>query len=241
MATNWGKGAQGALGGAATGATLGSVVPGIGTAVGALGGAAVGGLSGLFGGDDTKQISTFDPRQKQLYDQYTQALQGGGGPLADIYGQYNPQAMQDYYQKSIAQPAYQNFQENIVPGITGQFRGANLQNSSYLGGALSKAGTDVQNNLSGQMAELLFRGQESQQQRRAGALNSILGLQTHVNERQGPSVFDNLLGSLSEGAGDLLGQYLKSRKTGGSSQGGQTPNQITQTPQSFQAPQTIGG
>ena len=42
-------GATGALGGAATGAQLGSVVPGLGTAAGAGIGAVAGGLGGLFG------------------------------------------------------------------------------------------------------------------------------------------------------------------------------------------------
>ncbi len=206
MAFNWGKSATGAGTGAVYGAQIGGPF-------GALAGGGIGALGGLFGDKKSKQISTFDPHQKQLYEQQSQALQGGGGPLSDLYGQYNPQLMKDYYQQAYAQPAYQEFQENVVPTITGQFRGKNLQNSSYLGGALAKAGTNVQNNLNAQMAELLYKGQNSQMDRRSNALDRILNFQTHVNERPGPSIFDNLLTSLAGGAGDILGDYLKKKKT----------------------------
>lgn len=51
FAKNWQSGNAGsdALNGASTGAAIGSIVPGIGTAIGALGGALVGGLSSLVG------------------------------------------------------------------------------------------------------------------------------------------------------------------------------------------------
>lgn len=236
MAYDWGAGATGAGTGAIYGAQLGSVVPGIGTAIGAGAGALLGGLGGFFGGEKNKKpmssISTFDPQQKQLYDQQMTALQGGGGPLADIYGQYNPELMKNYYQQAYAQPQYQEFQRNIVPTITGQFRGQNLQNSSYLGGALSRAGTDVQNNLNANMAQMLYQGQQSQLDRRSGALDRILNLQTQVHERPQPSIFDNLLNSLAGGAGDMLGEFLKNRKT---------PNPAMQTPQVAGVQPTIGG
>lgn len=231
MAYDWQSGASGA----GTGAIYGGQ---IGGPWGALAGAGIGALGGFFGGEKNKkpgnQLSTFDPYQKQLYEQQAQALQGGSGPLADIYGQYNPELMKNYYEQAYAQPQYQEFQENIVPTITGQFRGQNLQNSSYLGGALAKAGTIVQNNLNAQMAGLLYQGQNSQMDRRASALNRILNLQTHVNERPQPSIFDNLLTSLAGGAGDLLGDYLKNRNK-------KTPNALEQTPQVAGVQPSIGG
>lgn len=220
-----------ALGGAGTGAITGGS---IGGPFGALAGGLIGGIGGLFNKDTSKKkfkpISTLDPTQKRLYEQQAQALQGGGGPLADVYGQFNPTLMKDFYEKSYAQPQYQEFQENIVPTITGQFRGQNLQNSSYLGGALSKAGTNVQNNLNAQMADLLYRGQQSSLDRRATALDRILNLQTHVNQRPQPSVFDNLLNSLSSNAGDMLAEYFKKKN-----------NPTSQTTQSSGFQPTIGG
>ena len=207
MAYDFGAG----LSGAGTGAVYGGS---FGGPIGALVGGGIGALGGFFGGaKKDKNVSTFDPKQKELYEQRSQALQGGGGPLADVYGQFNPTAMRNYYEQSYAKPAYKEFQENVVPTITGAFRGKNLQNSSYLGGALAKAGTDVQGNLNSQMANLLYQGEQSQQTRRANALDQILGLQTQVHERQQPSIFDNLLAGLTGQAGDLLGDYLKKRQS----------------------------
>jgi hypothetical protein len=230
MAYDWKSG----LSGAGTGATYGGA---IGGPYGALIGGGLGAIGGFFGDNSKKpnnKLSTFDPYQKQLYEQQSQALQGGGGPLADVYGQFNPQLMQDYYKTNFAEPAYQEFQQNIVPEITGAFRGKNLQNSSYLGGALSQAGTNVQNNLNAQMAKLLYGGQQSSLDRRSNALHNILGLQTHVNERPQSSIFDTLLESLAGGAGDILGDYLKKRSN-------VTPNAPTQTPQTPGTQPTIGG
>ena len=201
------------LGGAGTGALYGASAGG---PIGAIVGGGIGALGGFFSGDKSqKKISTFDPHQKQLFEQSTQALQGNGGPLADIYGQFDPQMMRDYYEKSYSQPQYQEFRQNIVPGITGAFRGQNLQNSSYLGGALSSAGTSVQNDLNAQMAKMLYEGQQSSLNRRSNALQSILSMQTHVNERPGPSIFDNLLNSLSSNAGGFLADMANNRKSPG--------------------------
>jgi hypothetical protein len=227
MAFNFKSAAAGAGTGALTGASVGGPW-------GALAGGIIGGVGGLFNKgpkpEKFNKLGTLDPTQKQLYDQQAQALQGGGGPLADVYGQFNPQLMKDFYEKSYAQPQYQEFQENIVPTITGQFRGQNLQNSSYLGGALSKAGTNVQNNLNGQMAELLYKGQQSQTDRRATALDRILNLQTHVNQRPQPSVFDDLLATLNKSAGDMLTTYLKNKR-----------NNSSGTNQSSVAQPSVGG
>jgi hypothetical protein len=233
MAYDYGKGFTGIGTGASYGASFGPW--------GALAGGLIGSTAGFFGDKKPKQTSTFDPHQKQLYEQQAQALQGGGGPLADVYGQYNPELMKNYYEQAYARPAYQEFQENIVPTITGQFRGGNLQNSSYLGNALSRAGTNVQNNLNAQMSELLYRGQQSSLDRRANALDRILNLQTHVNERPQPSVFDSLLTSLSSGAGDILGDYLKNRNRMKTPITPNTANQTSAYPQTSGVQPTIGG
>lgn len=230
MAFDWQSSLSGATAGSLTGASIAG-------GWGALPGALIGGISGGFGSNRDKKvnsISTFDPQQKQLFEQYSQALQGGGGPLADVYGQFSPDLMRNYYQQAYSQPQYQDFQQNIVPGITGSFRGKNLQNSSYLGRALSQAGTNVQNNLNAQMAELLFKGQQSAIDRRANALRDILNMQTHVNERPQSSIFDNLMSGLAGGAGDFLAQFLRSRNN-------ITPNIQQQIPQSSGTQPTIGG
>lgn len=203
---DWGS----ALGGAGTGAIYGAQ---FGGPVGGAIGGAIGGIAGLFGGKrKAKKLSTFDPQQQGLYDQYMQSLQGKGGPLGDLYGQFNPEETRDVFNQQFAQPAYQKFNEEIVPSITGQFRGKNLQNSSYLGGALAREGRNVQNNLNGNLSQMLSQAREAQNSRRQQGVQNSLGMNSFDYSKQQPSIFDNLMGSLSQGAGQLL-----STKFGGSS------------------------
>ena len=193
------SGLSGALSGGTAGATLGGPY-------GAAGGAVAGGLLGLFASrkKKPKKLSTLDKTQQGLYDQYAQGLQGQG-QFADMFN-FNPQQTTDFFNKSVAQPAYQNFQENIIPGITGQFRGGNLQNSSYLGGALGKAGTDVQRGLDAQLARMLQEGQQNSIDRRLGSLNNIMNMQTFAYQKPQASPLDSMLGGFSQGAGEYAGK-----------------------------------
>lgn len=195
----------GSLSGAATGAAAGAPFGPVGVGVGGV----AGGLLGAYSRSrKRKKRSTLDQTQQGLYDQYAQGIQGQGQFANDF--NFNPQQSRDVFNKNVAQPAYQNFQENIVPSITGQFRGGNLQNSSYLGGALSKAGTDVQRNLDAQLSRMMQEGQQSSIERRLGALRDILGMQTFAYERPQASPFDNLLGGFAEGAGQYAAKNLTS-------------------------------
>lgn len=195
----------GAVSGAATGASVGSFVPGIGTAIGA----GVGGLIGLFAGrNKRKKLSTFDKNQKNVWNQYNQGVQGQG-PMAGLFN-FDANAARANFDQTYAQPAYKKFQEEVIPGITGQFRGGNLQNSSYLGGALAKAGTDVQTNLNANLSNMLYQGQQSSIDRRLQALNQILGTQTQAYEQPQASPFQAAVGGLAQGAG----QYFANKYAG---------------------------
>jgi hypothetical protein len=192
------------LAGAGTGASIGGSMGG---PVGAGAGALLGGLLGLFSGQGSrKKISTLDQQQQELYNQYTQGVQGKGS-MADLFN-FNPEQATDVFNQSVADPAYQNFQENIIPGITGAFRGGNLQNSSYLGGALGKAGTDVQKNLDAQLAQMLQQGQQGSVDRRLLALRDILGQSTFAYEKPQASPFDSLMSGFGETAGKKGGEQL---------------------------------
>ncbi len=216
--TDYASGATGALGGAASGAALGSFVPGIGTAVGAAVGGLVGGISGLFGSKKKKKkkpkvLSTLDPTQQALRDQQAEGLQGRG-QFADLYN-FDQNAARKNFEQMYAQPAYQNFKEGIVPGITGAFRGGNLQNSSYVGSALSKAGTDVQRGLDAQLANMLYQGQQSSIDRRSQGLNNLLNMQTFAYEKpeqQQPGVADQFLGGVSQAAGKYAADSIFNNK-----------------------------
>lgn len=202
---NLGSGLGGAAGGALSGAAIGSAVPGIGTAIGALGGGIAGLFSSGFGGaKKPKKLSSLDPEQQKLLKEYVQGLRGTG-EFKDLFG-FDPDQTTDNFNQMYAQPAYQQFNEEVVPGITGAFRGKNLQNSSYLGGALAKAGTNVQTNLNAQLAQMLQSAQQGSIDRRLGSLRDLLGMQTFAYQQPQASPWESALSGLASGAGKYLGQ-----------------------------------
>lgn len=200
------SGASGALSGGQIGMSVGGPP---GAAIGAV----AGGLAGLFGSKKKKrkpkQISTLDPQQQQLYDQYVQSIRGQG-PLAGIHG-FDAAGANQNFDQNVSRPAYRNFQENIIPQITGQFRSNNLQDSTYAGGALGRAGRDVQENLDAQRSNMIFNGQQTAQQNKLGAINNVLGMQTFAQERpqeRKPGTIEQIFSQLAPKSGDFWADQL---------------------------------
>ncbi len=210
-----GSAALGGASGAATGF-------GIGGPAGAAVGAVAGGLLGAFGRSKqkrkkAKKLSTLDATQQGIYGDYAKALQGKGGQFGDLFN-FDANQAKDVFSKMYAQPAYQNFKENIVPGITGNFRSGNIQNSSYLGGALSKAGTDVQRNLDAQMADMLYQGQKDSVERRIKGINDLLNMQTFAYQQPDQpqqSGGDQAFNALVDVGGKAAGSYIDKKLNGG--------------------------
>lgn len=207
MGVDWGNVGSGAAGGAAIGT---SFLPGWGTAIGA----GVGGVLGLFGKKKKKkkpkQISTLDPQQQELYGNQMAALRGEG-PMAGLYN-FDAEGYNNVFDQTVGRPAYRNFQENVIPNITGQFRGNNLMNSSYAGQSLSRAGRDVQENLDAQRSANIFQGQQQANQNKINASQNLLGLQTQAYQRpeEGkPSTIDQILNSVGSAGGEWLADYVK--------------------------------
>jgi len=198
------------LSGAASGAATGSIFGPIGTGVGAV----VGGIAGLFGSKKKKKkpkrMSTLDPQQQALYNDYVGSIRGEG-PFSDLYN-YDAEGANANFDQNVSRPAYRNFQENIIPGITGQFRGNNIQNSSYTGEALGRAGRNVQEGLDAQRSNMIFNGQQNAQQNKQNAIQNVMGTQTFAYSKPGaqsPSTIDQILGSLGTNSGQWLADYLK--------------------------------
>ena len=152
---DWTSGAQGAIQGGTTGFQAGGPVGGV---IGAI----TGGTLGLFGGGKkkkkAKRQSTLDERQQRLNEQQHQSILGEG-PLADLYN-YDPQAANNVFDQTVANPAYRKFKEDLAPQITGQFRSQGLMNSSYAGDALSRIARDIQEGLDAQRAKYMY-GEQS--------------------------------------------------------------------------------
>jgi len=202
--------AGGAASGAMAGGYAGSAFGPAGTAVGA----AAGGILGLFGGGKKKKKkrSTLDDRQQKLYGDQNAAIYGEG-PLSDIYD-YNPEAANEVFDKTIGRPAYRKFEENVIPKITGQFRGGNIQNSSYTGEALSRAGRDVQEGLDAQRSQYLYNEQKDARQAKRDAIKDVMNTQTFAYDTspQEKGTIDQILESLGPEAGQWFADFLKSSK-----------------------------
>lgn len=199
-----------AASGAISGASVGSAFGPVGTAAGAV----AGGVAGLFGSKKKKKkakaMSTLDPQQQALYKDYVDSIRGEG-PFSDMYN-FDAQGYNDVFDKTVGKPAYRNFQENIVPTITGQFRSNNIGNSSYTGQALSKAGRDVQENLDAQRSANVFQGQQQAQSNKQNAINGVLNMQTFAYQKPDaatPSSIDQILGKVAPQAGEWFADYLK--------------------------------
>lgn len=194
-------------GGAASGAAAGSSFGPWGT----LAGGVLGAAGGLFGGKKKKKkkVSTLDDKQKALYDQYVESVYGGNGAFSDLYN-FDADAANRNFDAMYSRPAYRNFQEKVVPGITGQFRNNNIMNSSYTGEALSRAGRDVQENLDAQRGNMIYQGQQEAMNRKQSAIDKILGMQTFAYDTspRNPSAFDQLLGSAAKYGGEYFANYM---------------------------------
>lgn len=218
MARDWTSAGTGALSGATAGASIGSVVPVIGTGIGAAAGGLFGGIAGLFGNKKKKKkkISTFDENQKRLNDQQHQSILGQG-PLADLYN-YDPEAANAVFDKNVANPAYRKFKEDLAPKITGQFRNQGLQNSSYVGDALSKTAREVQENLDAQRTSYLYGEQKDARDSKRQAVENLQNRQTFAYDTAAGtnSGFDinTILKSITPEATDHFANYFKPKSAG---------------------------
>lgn len=206
------------LEGAASGVLTGA---GTGLSIGGPTGGVVGGITGLIGGlfgggrKKKKKRSTLDKRQQQLNEQQYQSIIGEG-PLADLYN-YDPEQANAVFDQNISRPAYRNFQENIVPTITGQFRNEGLQNSSYAGQALSRAGRDVQEGLDAKRSQYLYGEQQDARTARRGAVENLQNRNTMAYDYTGDSgnSIDRILKSIPTEAIDSLREYFGKKPEAG--------------------------
>lgn len=222
MALDWGSGVSGA----ASGASVGSMAGPWGAAAGGV----IGGALGLFGGSGGKKkkkkvkpISTLDPMQQQLYQQYVDSL-SGKGQFSDLYN-WDAQGANKNFDANVSRPAYRNFNENIIPGITGQFRSNNLMNSSYTGEALGRAGRNVQESLDAQRSNMQFQGQQSAQDAKRNSINNILNLQTQAFQQPGApqqNGIDSILSQLAPMGGEYMADFFKKGSANGGIAQGQS-------------------
>lgn len=204
---DWGGALSSGAAGGIAGATIGGPW---GAAIGGL----IGGAGGLFGGRRRrKKRSSLDKNQRLINDQQFQALQGQG-PMADLYN-YDPDMANQVFDQNISRPAYRNFQENLVPSITGQFRNNGLMNSSYAGDALARIARDVQEGLDAQRSQYLYGQQQDSMNARRNAMENFQNRQNFaydVGAQQGGFNIDTVLNSITPKTVDYFESYFGNKK-----------------------------
>lgn len=170
MAINLSNIAKGALGGAASGAGIGSAFAGLGTLPGAIGGGILGAGAGLFdqfsGGNNPEQgsfltgrpqgvqtVGNYNPRQNEIMDMLLGLGQKG---LQNPYEGFEP----------IANYARKNFQENTIPTLAEAFSasGSNASSSPSFQTALGRQAAEFEPQLAALQAQygMQNRGQSAQ-------------------------------------------------------------------------------
>lgn len=107
--------------------------------------------------------SQFDPTQAgQFLGQGQEALTAALAP-------FDTAAATDYWQTSLVDPATKTFREDIIPSIAERgVRSAGTSDSGPMQRELARAGGDLASNLSAQLGNLLYSGQQSQIGRQLG-------------------------------------------------------------------------
>ena len=158
---------------------------------GALGGAAFNRLNKT---RKPKKVSLLDDRQENILELLNQAAQGQG-PFAGLT-QTDPEQTAGFFNEAVAQPLINQFNEEILPGITGQFRGKGLGQSTFAGQAAARAGEGLERTLASQLANQQFAQLNQGNQNLMSILNTILDKQTSGFQQPQLSPLDQMLGQL---------------------------------------------
>lgn len=237
---NWKSGASQAVQYGATGAEVGSVIPGIGTLVGGIGGGAYGFLKGLFTKDPNKAQDTtanaMDPILKSLQDQSAAStaqgnqLSGMGAdalaPVLDYFKKIlgnDPSAMMAATapQRGRVIDQYDTARKSIANfaprggGSSEAFANSYVTEGQDLSALTSQARSEAVTG-SAQIGETLSGLGLSADQLASGDLNSVIqAILSNKNLGILQSGQNNqLAGGLAEGLGTLLGLILTRNKTG---------------------------
>jgi len=95
----------------------------------------------------------------------------GSQALSSMLAPFDPTATQDYWKQAFVNPAMQNYQQTILPGIAEKYAGQNATSSGAFNRALAESGTNLSTGLNAQLANLLYQGRESQLGRQQTGIN----------------------------------------------------------------------
>jgi len=139
-----------------------------------------------------KQVPTMTPEQQALLNELLGSLserfqqggfditeqapfQAGQEALMSLLEGFNPEQTTAAYQAQIAQPAIQQFREEIAPAIQERGTAAGFRQSGDVQRDLARAGTQLESNLAGGLQGQLAQREQFGQQNKLAALSQALG------------------------------------------------------------------
>lgn len=166
-------------------------------------------MGDTFYGSDARQTGSVDlmtPQQKSFLNSILgQTQQPTGQALQSLLGGFDPNQLNDFYQKGLVDPTLKTYNEQVLPAIQQRFNDLNAGSSSALNQALAQSATNISQGLSGQLSGLLYQGQQQASSNQLNALQQILNLIGQRNFSpliQGPT--QGLLGPLIGAGGSAL-------------------------------------
>lgn len=204
-------------------------------------------IGGLLKGqdDEVQQLDTMTQEQKQLLSSLISQINAGGydmqnnplfqqstAALQPAFAGFDPTRTTEAFQQQVADPALQQFEQQIAPQIQERFISAGSGRGSGAQRQLAQAGSQLQQGLSGQLAGALQQGEQqgilnqlaasgqglnmtsTAQNSQLQALMAALGQKPFENlYKQGtPSPFASLIGpaigAFAGGAGGAAGSAI---------------------------------
>lgn len=170
-----------------------------------------------------KQVSLQSKKQRRLQDDMYNSFYGRGN-FNDLFAPTDYDALNQRFEESYARPAMRRFKEEIIPSITGQFRGGGIMESDVAANALARSGRDLEETLAAQRGDFLYRQSEADKDRR------LRGIQGYINSNQvatspgGYAPFDAVMSEIGSRFGNEAADYFFNLLNGSQSQG-PAPNQ----------------
>ena len=187
---------------------MASVGGGIGAGAMSGGGGGIGQF--LMGGQKRlEDLNMLTPQQQQFLGGALGGPEMGqqaGAAYQQMLQPYDPKQYEDVFQKSIVDPAMQQYQRQVLPAIQQRFVDADAGSSSALNQALSQSASDLTTGFGQQYGDF-FRQQQARQQAALSGLGGLATQQTFTPQIQQSG---GILGPLIGAAGQLGGGYMMS-------------------------------
>ena len=180
-----------------------------GSALGALGSSGSGGLGRFFMGGQKRldDINLLTPGQQQFLSGALGGPEMGqqaGAAYQQMLQPYDPKQYEDVFNRSIVDPAIQQYQRQILPSIQQRFVDANAGSSSALNQALTQSANDLTSQFGTQYGNFF----QNQQQRQLGALQGLGGLATQQTFAPQIEQSQGILGPLNGDGGQVGAGYM---------------------------------